>query len=319
MSKLNKIDDLKMMVNIAELHYLEGKSQKQIAEMLDMSPNRVSRYIKKSIKNGIVQFTVKNPFNTGIDYIEKMRIKHGLSKVIVVPVTDNDSPETILAKVGQTTAEYLAKNLHSNMSIGLEWGRTSYAVAKALPMLALENLTIVQMMGGSYKSKVSNDQVFLEFSKKLNADLYRIPAPVALNTAEIRNALMSDKNIINTLSRISDLDMMLITVGPAGKNSVMYSEGFVSDEDIENIEARGGVGNICARVYDINGNICYEKLNERIIGVELDTIAKNNNVVLVACGEEKVLPMIGALNGGYCDILITDSQTFQQLSSSYVV
>jgi hypothetical protein len=43
-------------------------------------------------------------------------------------------------------------------------------------------------------------------------------------------------------------------------------------------------------LYDIKGKMCYEKLNDRMIGVELEVLAKNDNVVLVACGEEKVLP-----------------------------
>ena len=309
MTRLNTIDDLKMMVRIAEMYYLDSISQKKIAETLGISPNRVSRYLKNSIKNGFVQFSVNNPFYLQADYSEKIKNKYDLSEVIIVPVSKSNNPNSILNKVGQTAADYLVKNLHPNMSIGLAWGHTALAIAKALPLLSIDNLTLVQMMGGSYKSLEFNDQVFLEFSKKLGADLYRIPVPVILNKAEIRYALLSDHQLQNTLSMFSNLDMMLVTVGLTGKNTILYEEGFLSDDDVINIHDAGGVGNICGRYFDINGKICCDELNKRVIGVDLDVIAKNNNVVMAATGKEKILPIIGALNGGYCDVLIIDELT----------
>lgn len=47
----------------------------------------------------------------------------------------------------------------------------------------------------------------------------------------------------------------------------------------------------------------------RFVKTGLDEIQKHKNVVGIANGDHKVASILGALNGGYLDTLITDQKT----------
>ena len=50
-------------------------------------------------------------------------------------------------------------------------------------------------------------------------------------------------------------------------------------------------------------------LDDRLITTPLETLAEQKNVIGVAGGANKVSAIIGALNGKFLDILVTDQDT----------
>ena len=73
----------------------------------------------------------------------------------------------------------------------------------------------------------------------------------------------------------------------------------------------GGVGEIGAFVYDIDGQPCGKAYADRVIGVNLDEIRKIPLRIGVAATAEKALPIYGALRGGYLHALFTDEAAAQ--------
>jgi DNA-binding transcriptional regulator LsrR (DeoR family) len=68
----------------------------------------------------------------------------------------------------------------------------------------------------------------------------------------------------------------------------------------------GGVGEIAAHVYTIEGQPCGQEYADRVIGL---TLAEIHNIpfrIGVAATAAKALPIYGALRGGYLHALITD-------------
>lgn len=61
--------------------------------------------------------------------------------------------------------------------------------------------------------------------------------------------------------------------------------------------------------FDIRGKQCI--LEAGVIGISLERLRALDRVVGVAGGEEKVAAILGALRGGYLNVLITDSVTAQ--------
>jgi DNA-binding transcriptional regulator LsrR (DeoR family) len=68
----------------------------------------------------------------------------------------------------------------------------------------------------------------------------------------------------------------------------------------------GGVGEISAHVYDMEGRPCAPQYAERVIGLTLPEIQQIPFRMGVAAGSAKALPLYGALRGGYLHALITD-------------
>ena len=81
----------------------------------------------------------------------------------------------------------------------------------------------------------------------------------------------------------------------------------LSAEDLKHIACDyGGVGEIAAHVYDIDGRPCGKEYDDRVIGLTLAEIRQIPFRIGVAATAVKALPIYGALRGGYLQALITD-------------
>ena len=95
------------------------------------------------------------------------------------------------------------------------------------------------------------------------------------------------------------------TVNPEASRFVQFTA--LSAEDLKHIaEGCGGVGEISAHVYDIEGRACAKEYAERVIGLTLAEIKQIPYRIGVAASAAKARPIYGALRGGFLHALITD-------------
>jgi DNA-binding transcriptional regulator LsrR (DeoR family) len=81
----------------------------------------------------------------------------------------------------------------------------------------------------------------------------------------------------------------------------------LSAEDMNHIANDcGGVGDINAFVFDIEGRPCAQEYADRVIGISLPEIKNIPFRIGMAATAAKTLPIYGALRGGYLHALITD-------------
>ena len=66
------------------------------------------------------------------------------------------------------------------------------------------------------------------------------------------------------------------------------------------------MGDVCSHYIDIDGNVADENLDGRVVGTSLEHIKKIPNKLMVAVGLEKAEAVLGALRGGYADVLYLD-------------
>jgi DNA-binding transcriptional regulator LsrR (DeoR family) len=100
------------------------------------------------------------------------------------------------------------------------------------------------------------------------------------------------------------------TLDPENSRFIQFTA--VSAEEMNDIiNGCGGVGEIGAFVYDRDGEPCAKPFADRVIGLNLDEIRRIPLRIGVAASTEKVLPLFGALRGGYLHVLITDEVAAQ--------
>jgi len=75
----------------------------------------------------------------------------------------------------------------------------------------------------------------------------------------------------------------------------------------------GAAGDLSGWYFDINGKLIENELAERTISLPLDEVKKKRTRVGIAMGNHKVSAIIGALRGGYVNMLYTDEQTAQSV------
>lgn len=65
-----------------------------------------------------------------------------------------------------------------------------------------------------------------------------------------------------------------------------------------------------ALFFGIDGTIIDHPINRRVVGIQLEELVDFNGLVVgMAGGSSKIRPILGALRGGYLDVLITDDVT----------
>jgi DNA-binding transcriptional regulator LsrR (DeoR family) len=79
----------------------------------------------------------------------------------------------------------------------------------------------------------------------------------------------------------------------------------------------GGVGDINAFVFDIEGRACAKEVADRVVGVSLDEIKSIPFRIGMAATAAKALPIYGALRGGYLHALITDETAARGILSLF--
>ncbi len=303
------------MLKIAKLYYELDKNQKEIAAMENISRSKVSRMLTRAKDKGLIEIKVKTPLSSAYELEQKISKEFSLKKVVIVPVIiDNQS--VLLNDVGKATGNFLVEILNNNDIIGISWGTTMNHVANNLSDNNIKNLKVVQLNGGMSHTKFSTtaNRIVRKFTKSFDGEPYLMPVPAIVDNKKIADTLLTDSKINSIFSLCKSARVALFGIGCPSRESVLYKAGYFKDDNsFQRLLDQGAVGDICSRYFDIKGNICDKTLNERTIGMSLNDLKSAEYSVGVAIGKEKVKPIIGALNGGYINTLITDENTAQKV------
>jgi DNA-binding transcriptional regulator LsrR (DeoR family) len=79
--------------------------------------------------------------------------------------------------------------------------------------------------------------------------------------------------------------------------------------DQDRLHAAGAVGDICLRFFDSPGNLVPSDLDDRVVGVDADTLRKIPRRIGIAGGESKHKAIRAAVSGRWINVLITDTGT----------
>lgn len=72
-------------------------------------------------------------------------------------------------------------------------------------------------------------------------------------------------------------------------------------------------GDICSRFYDGNGIPVHTGISDRTLTIDLEQIKQARFSIGVAESLEKASGILGALNGGYMNVLVTTQETAQKI------
>jgi lsr operon transcriptional repressor len=90
-------------------------------------------------------------------------------------------------------------------------------------------------------------------------------------------------------------------------------EGYLNTSEMEIFKSMGAAGDLLSQFYDRNGNVLDLPLHKQLVSTDIHLLKSLNQVVAVAGGLEKREAIIGALKGGYIDVLITDEDVAKSL------
>lgn len=303
----DKSNNRDLMIAAAKLYYMEGLSQKEISDQLFVSRPTVSRLLKSSINEGIVQIRIDDASSYCVELAKQIEEDFDINKVIVAPSSYN--LEQSKQNVGAAAAIFMESIINDKSVLGITWGTTVSSVVKNIKPNTNHKIDVIQLIGGVGNKTKDTDAntLAIRLAHRLNGDSYILHAPFIVKSKVLKDLLSEEEYIKQHFEKIKEVNIALVGLGSVNPDlSSQFRSGHVSLEDMEKIRNEGAVGDICGRYIDVNGNICKNSLTDRIISLPLKELSEVPLVIGVACGNKKKDIITGALRGKYLDVLIID-------------
>lgn len=302
--------DLK--VKTVWLYYIEGMTQEQIADQLGVSRVKVMRTLAAATSEGIVVTRINAATADQIALERRLEERWGLASAIVVPTPNNG--ENLEKALGSAVAAYLDQEMQDGITLAIGGGATLYASVQYLQHRKLQNACVVALVGSLPHSRWINPSVVAaRVAEVYEVDSYQITAPVILDEQGLRDILWRQSELRNLQQRAAQADIALLTVGAVSADATIFRHGIVSADLIKPLCSSGAVANILCYFVDENGSLIDHEINNRVMSIDLDTVAAIDRVVLAAGGNSKVAAIRAALKIVPASVLITDSQTAEAL------
>lgn len=314
-----ELDERKLLVRIAEMYYQESKTQSQISKELNIHRTTISRLLKQSRDEGIVEIIINydKAGNYGLE--QDLESSFGLQKAIVISTAkelDRNQKDNMLAK---SLGDYLETILKDKMKIGFSWGETMAVVSKNMPRLNLPETICVPVIGGPAGRLVSDfhvNTITYEAAKMIHGKAKLIDAPAILETSSLKEELLKSDFNQEILSLWGQLDIVIMGIGsPILMNNQTWSD-FYGKDIIDQVSEQDMVGDVVSRFYNRQGEHIVSDLDDRIIGISISQLQKCPYRIGIASSREKVDAIVGALKGQYINILVTTEETARRLIES---
>ena len=308
-----------LMREVAKLYYYEDLTQDQIGEIIGLSRQKVWRMLKKAKEEGIVQIKIIESSDKVLEIENQLKEKFGLKEVrIAVSFQEND--KILLKRVAQVAASYLKNRLEPYSVLGVAYGKTIFEIIHYLTPKKIPGLRVIQIMGGY--GKLKGDVMAVELARRIaeifDGQVVYLMAPAFAKDQITRDAILSNEGISKVLDMSKKVDIALVGIGGVLESSTLLDTGDLYDYEIEELRKKKVAGNICGNFYDENGAIIETLADKRRISISLQDLQKIPLVIGVAGGKNKLLPILGALNGKFVQALITDDLTASQLINYHI-
>ncbi len=307
-----------MKLKAVYYYYEKDYTQTEIAQMLNVSRITLSKLLKEAREEGMVKIEIVDYRNVRqlLELEAQLKDRFGLLDVKVVDCLEDDREE-ISRKLAVAGARYLDHILRSGMRVGIAWGRTLEMMVDHLS----ENRTITgievdTLLGGAGTAgtNIQPNIIAQRLIEKYSGTGYIINAPYLCQTEELCQAIKAEPHIADVISRAQEADITLVGIGEKPELASGYDSGYrYTDEVLEDLLAHHAVGDICANFFDIHGKLCDSSVCRRVVSIDISQLHKHKRVIAVAGGPNKVEAVLGALNGGYLHVLVTDKFTARQV------
>jgi deoxyribonucleoside regulator len=303
---------LQLALEAAKLYYQQDCTQQEIATRLNISRPQVSRLLQFAKEQGIVQVTIQHPNLCCAQLAEELVQCFGLKDAIVVPGLKQRDLRPALGKVA---ADYLHQLVQDDQVIGLPWGFTMREMAKALQPKKVTGLKVVQLKGGVARltEQTTTSQAVAEVATKLGGIPYFLPAPAFVDNRGLRDSLIQESTIAEILALGRKCEIAIFSIGRPSSQSVLVQAGYFTSKQMDAMAQQGAVGDISSRYFTIEGTVFDPELDSRTIGITLAEIRQIPYAIAVAGGERYVPAILGALWGGYLNVLVTDDSAAQAI------
>lgn len=306
-----------LITKLAWYYYKEKLTQQEISIRLNISRQKVQRFLEKARDLEIIRFQVKHPNANLLSIESKLIKKYSLKDALVIPYF-SEGDNLLRKSFAKAGASYLERIIsqQKNSIVGLGWGNTTAFLADYFePPSIKTNVKVVSLIGNLMTNVAMNPYIIAEkIASKLDVLFFNIWAPAITQNKESADIFKSEQWINHVLQIASQANIILFSIGEVSPSASLFKMGYLSNDELKRLIGKGAVGDILCRFFDAQGNLVDDEIHERVIGVPLENLKVRDKIVIgIAGGPSKFNAIRGALNGNYINVLITDEKTAQKL------
>lgn len=296
------------LAEVAAMYYEDNLTQADIAERLGISRTGVSRMLAEAREAGVVQISIRWPTASSLG--TRIKQAFALQDIHIVRAGARGYAQ-VAGSLGEVAAQHIERKLKDGDTLGIAWNTGIYQVVQAFRTARQMGVRVVQLTGsaGATNPLFASPDLTAWLAHLLGGQYHGLPAPLVVDSPEVRDALLSDPTIAETLRLAAEADIVLVGIGstfPPLCNPLQL--GYLTQEQLADIVNMGGVGEILTTFYDENGEILPLELHQRTVSFPLEELRRTPYVIGVAAGKEQAEAIIGAMRGGYLHCLVTDDQ-----------
>jgi DNA-binding transcriptional regulator LsrR (DeoR family) len=317
---MGQIDKIRLTAKVARMYYSQGIQQTEITERLSIHQSTVSRLLRKAHELGIVRISVTAPGGIHAEMEEALESRFDLKQAIVVDSVNSDEGQ-IARDLGGAGAHFLELAVKPGQVIGISsWSASLLEMIKAMhPVKNRSGTRVVQILGGVGNPAAQTHATHLaeRLAHLIGGAAVLLPLPSVTTSIEAKEVLLRESYVRTAMDLFNHVDTVLVGIGAVEPSRLLASSGNVfSVDELKQLRKQGAVGDICLQFFDAAGAPVRTELTERVIGITLSQIRKAKRVIALAGGKRKVEAILGALNGGWINVLITDQWTAQAILDS---
>ncbi|MDD3746650.1 MAG: sugar-binding domain-containing protein [Anaerostipes sp.] len=322
-----KLREERFIIKVVEMHFIQGRSQVEIAKKLGVSRTTISRTVAQARQRGYIEFKVNYPADACPRQESLLEEKYNLREAIIA---GGKLDTNIHSEVASYVSDYILRIIKSNMTIAISNGRSLNEVDEfmkddvRLKFLKAKGVEVLPLIP-SYNMPANVDEYHrIAYSNRnvsniaqlLNAHSYHLLLPPLVSSKEMKEELLKEESIRKVLMRIEQADMVAVGIGTLDDSSAGINSGIVSTKEYHHLRKKGGKAEIMMHIIDEHGEVINDAYEDRVTCMPLDKFKKIPIRVGVAYGMEKAEAIRAVLQGHLINVLITDEEVAKYLQDN---
>jgi DNA-binding transcriptional regulator LsrR (DeoR family) len=290
----------------AWLYHVGGHTQDEIATQFNVSRPGAQRLLALAREAGLVKVHIDHPVAECMELAGQLRRHFELDFCDVVPAdADVGSATRYLAVAGAARlGEYVTRETPLVLNLGT--GRTLRAAVEAMSRIHRPQHRFVSLVGNVARDGSSNPfDAVMVLADKTGGRRFLLPAQAVADSVEEREQLRQQRIYQAVVGVSRAAEATFVGIGQVDRHAPLHQDGFITDDDLEELLGRGAVGEILGWAIDREGRLVDSSVQQRVTSVPLQ-VPPERPFIAMAGGVDKGMALAAALRGGWLTGLITD-------------
>jgi DNA-binding transcriptional regulator LsrR (DeoR family) len=301
------------LTRMASLHYLEGKTQAEVARALGISRQKVQRMLRQARELGVVEINIRNLNTVSLDLEKQLRTHFNLKEAIIAASRPTEVDRR--HSVARAAASYLERHLSDGMVVTVGMGRNTGDIPDFFHPSRSIQCTFVSGMGSSphVRESINPNNICRRLATNAGGRGVYLHAPANVESKRVRDILFAQEAVGSIISQAKRADIAVVGIGTPSEDATLVRMDCISKTEAKRLADSGVAGDLLGTCFNEAGHVIATDMHRRLVGLTLEDLRKIPTVIAVVSEKGKAKAIVGALRTGVIRVLITESDNAMEV------